>query len=160
MENGKMITRFKGLSFTETAIDMTARYSKMNLMARRVFISMRKGTYTKETSTMAGFMAKGPILSLMAPNTQASGTRAKNMESESLSSLMKAFTKVAMKMINKMGSASFGSPMAPSIKVISRITNERASNSSITRNQGTQLRLNIKMTKQRDSSHSTSQTIA
>jgi hypothetical protein len=45
---------------------------------------------------MAKFMAKGAMLSLMAPNTQASGRRAKNMESESLGSLMKAFTKVAM----------------------------------------------------------------
>ena len=33
-----MIIRFKGLSFTKTAINMTARYSMMNLMAR-VYIS-------------------------------------------------------------------------------------------------------------------------
>jgi hypothetical protein len=95
MENGKMITRLKGPSFTETVIDMRARYSTMNIMAW-VFISMRKVTFTQETSTMAKFMAKGAMLSLMAPNTQASGRRAKNMESESLGSLMKAFTKVAM----------------------------------------------------------------
>jgi hypothetical protein len=58
-----------------------------------------------------------------------------------------------MKEINKKVSVSIGSPMAPSIKVTSRITKEKASISSIIRNPRTQLRPNIKMTKERDSSH-------
>jgi len=158
MENGKMISRFKGPLFTETAINITARYTKMILMAR-VFINMRMVTFTQETSKMVGFMAKGAMLTLMAPNTQASGNMAKNMESENLGSLMDAFTKVAMKEINKMGLVSFCFKMAPSIKATLRTTKEKASNSSTMRLPGTQLRPNIKMIKQRDSSHFTSRII-
>ena len=63
MENGKMISRLKGPSITETEINMRGLSSKvkMSLMAR-VFIGFREAMYTQETSIMAGFMVMGPML--------------------------------------------------------------------------------------------------
>ena len=104
-----MISRLKGPSITETETNMRGHSSKMNLMARSVNIDMQKVIITKETSIMAGFMARGSMLSLMALNTPAIRTRAKSMESESLGSLMEALTKAAMKKTSKWAQP----PLAP-----------------------------------------------
>ena len=78
-----MISRLKGPSFTEMEINIRGRYSKMSLMAK-VSTHLRAGKYTKESSKMAGFKGKEPYHSVMAQNnTQVSGMRQKNMDSES-----------------------------------------------------------------------------
>lgn len=155
-----MISRFKGLSFTETETNIRDLSLKvrMSLMAKACIILLEV-MCTQEASKMAGFMVMGPMLSLMAPYyTQGSGKRPKSMELESLDYLMEAFTEAPLKPTNSMASVSNASQTMPFTKAIMRTTKESASSSSPMRRQpgaqpGTPLRPSTKMTMQRDSSH-------